>query len=136
MKIDLIGEFIEKLNSFIDDVGAISENYKLSNELRNFIRIFGFTPGYNEGCYLYDINGMFFRYSWNIEKIFIGKNKDFDQITSFRRNEYDPIILCLEQPNLRNLSVDLINHVTSKMEEIHNKIIFHNQFTKDTKSES
>ena len=136
MKIDLIGKFIENLNSFIHDVRAISENYELTSELRNFIRIFGSTPGYNEGCYLYDINGMFFRYTWNIEKIFIGKNKDFDQITSFRRNEFDPIILCLEQPNLRNLSVDLINQVTSKMEEIHNKIISHNQLTKDTKSES
>ena len=136
MKVDILREFIEKLNSFIRDVVSISKDSKLQTQLFRSIRIFGSSPGYNEGCFLYEESRVFFRYSWNKDKIFISKNKDIDQITSFRRNEFDPIILCLEEPNLRKFTDEYMLEAISNMEEIHNFIISYKQSIRNIQDES
>lgn len=127
MKIDTLREFIEKINSFIGDVVSISKDSYLQNQLFHEIRIFGSSPGFNEGCFLYERSRVFFRYTWNKDKIFISKNKDVDQITSFRRNEFDPIVLCLEQPNLRKFTDEYMLEAISAIKEIRNRIVSYNQ---------
>lgn len=136
MRTDILGEFIEKLNSFIGDVVSISNDSDLQNQLFRSIRIFGSSPGFNEGCFLYEGSRVFFRFTWNKDKIFISKNKDVDQITSFRRNELDPIILCLEQPNLRKFTDEYMTEAISAMKEIRNRIVSYNQSKQEAENES
>ena len=56
--------------------------------------------------------------------------------TSFRRNELDPIILCLEQPNLRKFTDEYMIEAISAMKEIRNRIVSYNQSKQEAENES
>ena len=135
MRIDLIGKFIEKLDIFISDCEIINEDGYLMEHIDCTLNSSGWVSIYQYKSFLYPKNSEKIKVSWCDDLIEIYISYPVSS-TSFRRNELDPIILCLEQPNLRKFTDEFMNKVISIVEEIHNKIIVCNQSKEDIENES
>lgn len=135
MRADLIGKFIEKLDIFISDCEIINEDDYLFKKIDCTLNSSGWVSIYDCRTFLYPKNSEKIEISWSDDSIEIYISYPVSS-TSFRRNELDPIILCLEQPDLRKFTPDFMNKVIPVMEEVHNKIDFYNQSKEGIENEN
>ena len=119
MKADLLKEFIIKLNIMISNCEKIwnDNNLRAKIDLKEInnrkVSI------HEDACFFYEGTFNFFVIDWSDETLTL-----YDNLleTIIPRNEFDPIILCLEQPNLRKYEIETIKKVIEFCDDISERI--------------
>lgn len=127
MKVDLLKEFIVKLNIMVENCEKIRNDDILMDKIdmreinNRSISI------HDDACFFYDGYHNFFTMFWDDETLTL----DDDLLESiFPRNEFDPIILCLEQPDLRKYDTEIIKKVIAFCDDISERIKIHSRTQK------
>ena len=124
MKANLLKEFIVKLNIMIENCEKICNDESLMDKIdckeinNRSISI------YEDACFFYGGYDNFFMMLWTDETLTLDDNL---LETIIPRNEFDPIILCLEHPNLRKYEIETIKKVIAFCDDISERIITHSR---------
>ena len=121
---DLIEEFIRKLDIFIFDCEKISHDQYLMENIDGRTSSRGRISVYHDRCFLYLNSKETLLISWNDiinEMYFYADMSGF----SFRRNELDPVLLCLEQPKLRKINDGILSTIVGMFDKISEEIKFY-----------
>ena len=126
MRTDILREFMEKLNSFIGDCEKIRKDDHLYGEIDCKPHRCGRVSIYESNCYLYTVKERYY-IQWDCHDIIVyfSYDKQYTKKVIFKRNEFDPIILCLEQPNLRKVNNGTLSSILELFDAISDKIKFY-----------